>query len=104
MKLPEGYLPRENDVVILHGTVKYNVEPADESVHVRVAGMDYRDVMVPLDKIVGIHARHWAIGDKVLCNDGDSGTVAATQDGMAWIKLASGAFTTYACNDLRENP
>jgi hypothetical protein len=31
MPIPEGYLPRKGDVVVLHATVKYDVKPKEDA-------------------------------------------------------------------------
>lgn len=75
MPLPEGYLPRKGDVLVLHGVVKYDVvrELADYDedqklvVWVRLLG-DFQDRRVTLDTVVGVAVRNWEAGEKVrLC-------------------------------------
>lgn len=95
MPLPEGYLPREGDVLVLHGTVKYDadLDPENvekETVWVTLLG-DYTSRRVPLAKVVGIKRRTWKVGEKVRSrNDHEIfGEIVATHDDLVWFALAS---------------
>lgn len=112
MSLPEGYRPREGDVLVLHAKVRFDVEPGDLVAHVEV-GLYKRGCAVALDEIVGVHLRRWSKGDRVrwtdpILNSGDSrssvaydATVVAAADDHAWIKLGSdGSFRSVHANSL----
>lgn len=49
-----------------------------------------------------LESRSWDEGDYVRSVDdhADHGEVVAFREGMAWVRLASGAFTTFAGLDL----
>lgn len=100
MKLPPGFAFRKGDTVTVVAQVKFSTEPDDDRVHI----MFDRHVTstVKRDEIRTIEGRVWEEGDHVRnVNDrSDHGEVVAFRDGMAWVKLGSGAFTTYAALDL----
>ena len=92
MSLPEGYLPRKGDVVILHATVRYDFDPGgSDNVSLSLSIREHDSNFVPLDKIVGLHARHWEPGDKVrIISNGQFGEVVAVSDDAVWIKREDG--------------
>ena len=53
MPLPEGYLPREGDILALHAIVKYNGDSGDDRVHVKVKG-HYETTSIKLSEIVDL--------------------------------------------------
>lgn len=104
MSLPEGYRPREGDVLVLHGTARFDVDPGDDEVHVQIDG-DFASRIIPLNKVVGIHCRHWQIGDRVRLNDdAEARTVLAVHDDLVWTKADNGMVSTDAANELEEIP
>lgn len=106
MPLPEGYLPRQGDVVVIHGIVKYNVDPGDTYADVMIEGK-YSSVHIELDKIAGLHCRHWNEGDKVHLPGRaitDVGEVIATNGDNVWIAMPGGSMATYHANQLTEVP
>jgi hypothetical protein len=96
MPLPEGYLPREGDVLVLHGRVKYDVErqAADHdedgklTVWVRLLS-DFRDCRVPLETVVGVHRRKWDAGAKVRTRADHAvfGEIVAVHEDAVWLQL-----------------
>lgn len=88
MTLPTGYLPRKGDVLILHGTAKYDYDAGDTYVHVV---MDGRAAAVAIDfeDIKGVFCRKWDIGDKVRAfnNPAIFGTVVAVYEDQVWMKV-----------------
>lgn len=111
MPLPEGYLPREGDVLILHGVVAHTMRREDsENVFVKLEGR-HSSVMVDLASIVGIKQRHWEPGDIVrkIADPAVSGTIVAVCDGWVWMKNngdeAMYTFAGYEIeNDRRGDP
>jgi hypothetical protein len=109
MPLPEGYLPREGDVLTVQAKVRFNVEPGEKDVHVRIVG-DFRDTRVPLDKVVGITLRNWEEGDGIISlqQEGCFGIVASVHDEHVVMKLdpkalaphLSGGLRIFHCNEL----
>lgn len=110
MPLPEGYLPRKGDVLVLHGRVKYDVvekEDVDEdqklTVWVRLEG-DYQDRRIPLETVVSIFARKWELGERVIGNSLIGEVVGVYEDSI-WVKFdtpmnAEPLFGTFLANDL----
>lgn len=102
MPLPEGYLLREGDVVVLHATINRDVRTDEEFASVTMRGR-YSTTLVDLDKIVGIFARHFDVGDVVRSvgdQTGQTGEVVAVHEGMVWIKDGHGQMQTIAANEL----
>jgi hypothetical protein len=111
MPLPEGYLPREGDVLVLHGTVKFDYDPGEEKVWIRL--MDHwEDDRIPISSVVGVHCRKWEQGEQVRHRNVEHcfGEIVATCDDMVWVKLAAdskrgkkfsaGQLATFHCNEL----
>lgn len=101
MTLPTGYLPREGDVVILHGVVKYDVNPNEDAdsddglkVFLRPVGY-YADIRVPVSALVGLHHRNWEVGALAM-HHGDSVEVLATDGDEVWVKGETGRFCCHA--------
>lgn len=115
MPLPEGYLPREGDVVVLHAVVKWDVKPSEDAddsdgllkVFVRPIG-GYTDHRVPVNTLVGVHSRRFAEGERVrVIGDGPvaQGVVISTHEDVVWMKLDEGAgFGTYFSSGLEHIP
>lgn len=106
MTLPEGYLPRKGDILIVHATVEYEVEPGEADVHVVVADQSYRQLAVPLKKVVGLYSRAWEVGARVTTANGASlylrGEVVATHGDQVWVKMdIHGVMGTF---DLEADP
>ncbi len=106
MPLPEGYLPREGDVLLLRAKVKFDVDPEDTSVHATCIGCTYRDVTIPLEEVFGLHFRAWEPHDKVqnIHDHEDCGEVFAVCDDKVWVKLDTGAMATFEANALEAQP
>jgi hypothetical protein len=103
MPLPQGYLPREGDVLVVHAVVKYDVSSEDqESVFVRPLGY-YSDCRLNLSTIVGLHARKWEPGEAAT-HAGAPVTVIAVDDDQAWVKYASGGRASVHVNSLDAVP
>lgn len=116
MLLPEGYLPRRGDVLVLHGTVKYDVVEKEDREHdglkvfIRLDS-DHSDRRVSLDTVVGIYSRKWEPGNLVRLigeRDEDVFEVVAVSGQHAWCKLekpgCDPSFGTYLANDLEAAP
>jgi hypothetical protein len=110
MSLPEGYLPRKGDVVVLHATVKHVCDPGDDSVHLKVNG-HWDTTIIELDKVAGLHRRHWDVGDKVQFRgrapvDQRHGVVAGVEDDMVWVRFddRKERFLTLHANQIEAQP
>lgn len=102
MSFPANYVPREGDVVVLHGTVKYDLEAGDEKVFVRPEG-HYQDIRFSLEELHGVVSRAWHAGDQVETPRGFVGEVVATHGDKVWVNLGRG-FDTYECLELKIAP
>lgn len=93
MPLPEGYLPREGDILVIHVQTQFNVEPHDTNVHVRLLRENsYKKFGMPLKDVEGLWARHWNIDDEVqfIAVDPDGrrpGKVLAVDGELVWVKF-----------------
>jgi hypothetical protein len=94
MPIPEGYLPRTGDVVVLHAVVKYDVDPTEDAdskdgLQVWVTPMEYHSPSrVPLNTLVGLYSRHFEAEERVRlhANPRFTGIVIATHDDVVWVK------------------
>ena len=105
MSLPEGYLPREGDTLIILAKVKHSFDPGDTMVHVVPEG-HYSAIAIDLDKILGLYARAWDIDARVLF-EGSEGIVAAVYGSSVWVRFGEGdtaSFETVEANELRPAP
>jgi len=86
MSLPKGYLPREGDVLVVHAKVKFDVQPGEDLVHVKV---EHNGFAVTLSKVVGIALLKFDVGERVVCKDDAScvGEVVAICDDAVWIRV-----------------
>lgn len=106
MPLPEGYLPREGDVLIFHATVRHNVDVGEHDVHLQV-GDRYQTSILKLDQIQAIFSRHFDVGDVVRSVGdltGQTGEVVAVHHGMVWVKDGHGQMQTIAASELELAP
>lgn len=105
MGLPKGYRPREGDMLILQGSVKYDFDEGEDQVWIILDG-DFMMRRIPLEKVYGVIGRAWRVGDCVRSrNDhSDRGEVVAVSDLMVWVKHRSGSFLTYSGLDLEDDP
>lgn len=118
MDLPEGYLPRERDVVLVRATVKLPYEAGDPYVHVDVG---HRAIGIQLADIASVESHAWSVGDTVLLaavrgkHDSDvlklliechgECQIAAMTSDWAWVVPHGGAAPlTVQIKDLRPFP
>lgn len=105
MPLPQGYLPREGDELLIRVTVRRDYDSDDGLVAVHVSSAPHRTLFADLEKIQSIFARKWSEGDKVTSREFDGpGTVLAVSEDWVWVMCdtgddAGGRYTLLA-NDL----
>lgn len=98
MPLPEGYLPRADDVVVIHAVVKYDVKPKEDTdddrrLKVFVRPIEsYTDVRIPLDTIVEVYSRHFDPEERVrlISQPECEGVVIASHETQVWVKFDAG--------------
>lgn len=100
MPLPEGYLPREGDVLVVHCTTKYDVDPSDSNVHIIHPGRHTSSLTIELQEVVALYCRKWNEGDRIIdaSNVGQPGTVIAVDETSLWIKFDDGHRETAEAN------
>lgn len=119
MPLPEGYLPRKGDVLVLHGHVAYDVDESDllkrgeadeYQVFIRLDG-DYDDRRIPLKTVIDVFLKTWEAGDRVVIDgddEGGSGEVIAVHENLCWIKYErpgrEPSYGTYPASVLNAAP
>ena len=88
MPLPQGYLPRKNDELLIRVKVRSDYrDDGSELVSVAVSGSEHRHLFVNLDKIHSLFCRAWNEGDKVTTGDFEGpGEVIQTHDEWVWVK------------------
>lgn len=87
MPLPDGYLPRKGDVLVIHATVKYDVETSDDSIHV-VPADRHSSVLIKRSDIVGLHCKKWEPGDLARHDDVAVEVIAIDGDEV-WIRVSN---------------
>jgi hypothetical protein len=110
MPLPEGYLPREGDVLTIEVEVKYDVDAEDKNIHVFPVGARYRDFSIPLDNVIGVTLRKWKEGEGIISTEDENcfGVAASIHGEHVVMKLdpkaaepeIDGGLIIYHCNDL----
>ena len=85
MPLPEGYLPREGDILVIH----------------------VRKFSIPLKDVERLHCRHWNVGAEIQRKATDPldrrpGEVLAVDGDMVWVKFSDGKerFMTLHANQI----
>jgi len=105
MKPPEGYRPREGDVVLVPAIVRFDFEVGEDmDVHVVPADASGRSYAIPLEKIAEVISRCWKEGDAVRTSDEHTGEVIAVHGESVWVKMSDGAMVTFDSLDLQELP
>jgi hypothetical protein len=108
MKVPDNYRFRAGDVVTVRARVRFNQEDGDEEdgVHVELVGSAYTRTRLTRDLLVTLEGRVWEAGDVVRnVNDHeDVGEVRAFENGVAWVRLNTGAYASYPALDLEDVP
>ena len=103
MPLPEGYLPREGDVLIVHGKVKHDVDAGEK--HVYLAFRKYDTTHVDLAEVVGVYSLHWNVGDWVTFPGMYGiGKVLATHEDQVWAVFTDEPPQTFSANELKRAP
>ena len=114
MPLPEGYLPREGDVLTVDVEVKHNVRPGDHYIFTKLVD-SYGDLALHMkeDSTYTLKRRTWREGDDVLadeegCTNPNFGTVLIVDGDRVVVKLNEksdafkddGGLAIFHCNDL----
>lgn len=101
MSLPDGYLPREGDMLTVHMRVKHSIAAGDAEVYVFNPSQSWQTITIKLDDVACIHFRNWRPNDEVReTASGLRGTIIATHDGLVWVKTTKGLMATFEANEL----
>lgn len=104
MPLPNGYLPRKGDLLLIRVKVKHDVSEGEEDVHFSLPGREYSSHIVELTEIAALHCRAWEAGDKIVYR-GNPGEVVATCGTEAWIRdYHADQMKTVSANELIPMP
>jgi hypothetical protein len=98
MNIPNGYVPKEGDIVIIHAVVHGDYDPGDKTLFVRLRRHDC--VGIDPSKVIGLYARRWEVGNRVRGVHNEIGEVVAVSDNMVWVRLDRGGFNTFSANNL----
>jgi hypothetical protein len=105
MPLPDGYLPKEGDELLIRAKVKYDIDDGDENVHLSVVGEEWKTFIIPISRIHSLNFRAWNEGDKVCeIKDGRFGVVIDTHGDQVWVELVTGNLATFHANELEPQP
>lgn len=104
MPLPEGYLPREGDEVLIRARLKHGLDDDGEG-YFEIVGKEHNKFFMDADKIHGLYRRQWNEGDKVRSIEfGWQGRVLATSEVWVWVEVETGPDAyrkyTFAANEL----
>ena len=91
MPLPEGYLPKRHDVLLIKAEVSRDHSAEDLADNNWVSCMvegRHSTALVPLEAIHSLHLRHFDEGDEVELECGSRGIVRAIHDDQLWVETA----------------
>ena len=95
MPLPEGYLPREGDVVVVHAVVEHDYHATSSTKMVALAPRKYAQTFyIDLDQIIGIHRYKWEVGDLVTYSVFGVGQIIAMHEDLLWVRFDGGEMQT----------
>ena len=89
MPLPEGYLPRKGDELLIRVRARRDTDKLDDPIMgaFEVVGREHNVFYLPIDQIHSLYCRAWNVGEKVLYKHFNGpAEVIATYGNQAWIK------------------
>lgn len=103
MSLPEGYLPRKGDEVLIRARM-ITADDGEEH-YLAIVGREHHKVFLSNSEIHSLHCRHWNEGDRVTSEEfAGPGIVLATSDEWVWVMCETGyeegVRYTFAANEL----
>ena len=111
MSLPEGYLPRKGDTLLIRVDVRSDYRVDDDGlVSVAVTGSPHRTLFADFGKIHSLYCRHWNEGDRVreIGDHAMVGPVVAIFEDYVWVKIDkgenAGAMLTFSANEIEPEP
>jgi hypothetical protein len=102
MPLPEGYLPRKGDVLLIRVVVQSDYyDIGDGLVSAAVDSAEHRKLFVNMDKIHSLYRRKWNAGDKVTAGDFEgAGEVIGIDGDEVWVRDTLDLRWTIVANEL----
>jgi len=90
---------REGDIVTVRGTVRFDFDPGDTDVHIKIG---FRDIVVPMADVT-IVQRTFHIGETVAAigTNIPIGIIRGICDDAIWVKHSDGAMGTYYAHGLQ---
>jgi hypothetical protein len=101
MPIPEGYLPRKGDEVLVRARAKRDARPEDPDIecYLEIIGQEHQKFFLKASEIHSIYVRCWNIGDTVTADDGPAEVIAV--DGSdVWVRDLDGVRWTVEANQL----
>jgi hypothetical protein len=103
MSIPEGYLPRNGDEVLIRARAKRDARPEEPDIecYLEIIGKEHQKFFLKASEIHSVYARCWNIGDTVT-GDGLAGPaeVLAVDGRDVWVRDVGGARWTVEANEL----
>jgi hypothetical protein len=110
MPLPEGYLPRKGDEVLIRARAMHDLRPDDDAggCHFEIIGAEHKSVFLSRDQIYGLHCRKWNEGDRVrvIGEPETVGEIVAARGKYVWIEVdkVDWPMLTFEANELEAEP
>jgi hypothetical protein len=112
MPLPEGYLPRKGDEVLIRARAKRDTRIDDDpetACYLEIVGKEHQSVFLPRSGIHSLYCRKWNVGDRVrdIGEPETVGKVVAAHDKYVWIRADKGDcmyMLTFEANELEAAP
>jgi hypothetical protein len=102
MPLPEGYLPRQDDELLIRVKVSYDCDDGESDVHIRLVGAEHKTAVLGLSSIHALHLRNWRIGDTISYPSLFEGPaeVLAIDGHEVWVRDTENQRWTIEANEL----
>jgi hypothetical protein len=92
MPLPEGYLPRKGDIVLVQARAKRDTNlDVDSEGYFEIIGQEHCKFFMDVSAIHSLHCRRWNEGDRVKSIEFDGpGLVIGISDEWVWVLCETG--------------
>ena len=108
MPLPEGYLPRKGDEVLIRVRAVRDLRPDDDAGGCLfvVVGAEHQNIFLSRDQIHSLYCRKWNVGDRVRAIEEPEtgGEVVAVCGEFVWVKDKGESMCTFEANELEAEP
>ncbi len=103
MPLPEGYLPRKGDIVLVQARAKRDSTDivGEREIYLEIVGYEHHKLFVESADVHSLYRRQGNEGDRVSAGDFEGpGTVIAVDENEVWVRDTQGLRWTIYANDL----